>query len=1028
MYKAPLSLQIVSNTLVMAVIESDVKRIFFFSYSAMIENAKAYLGKFATQTDKEVQVFDDELLEELILATPGLMRHYFPGVTIPANLASVPAMPTIRSHFSSDVYVSQQQLGFIDGREKPRQHVIPINTPCVYEITLIARHASGILRFRLEHEEFTHFDILNPGRFASIGNIELAGGQMLNLPIYLTPKASGPLIIPALTLRMGTNTVASLPALPLSVSALVRPVLVGPHVLAALRAFEIAISSGNLIRVFAVYGSSGVGKSRYIDEAMTRLLKNGFDLHHFDGGRSGNDTSERFIKRLLCSLWRLPDPSVMGTSEEDPDTAEAIAADAYGAVCDMVYNWKQERFAAADDEVITTLCRGLASYRGALVIDNVQAFRPEIVSLLQRLCEAVAAVPGQATIILAFNEDELIFNDMARDWLYALRQPHGDAVQTLSLPELSAANAEFFLDSLFSRFASDQTFSQAYPELVKLIRTHILPRPLDLFQFIKGLEDRGAIRAFSQTFTIVDFKVFHESLRSFKGVADREELFDWRMRALGVVPDAKAAVAALTYLGSLSPFELQELSISETSYDALINSCILRWDGRGQVDFYHPSFARYFIDDTLRGRTLDATVKCDLANRLVPRRHRLGPGPEWFGLGYDINADIGDDLAVTAAQFVDQDFSGVAQNYLVADRFLKYLRERQAPNSWWPWLSAVTGAAHIASQGGLRTLTARADYLYDVAQAISALCPPSVQALADWTHIIRETAGYQASSKGDSVGADRLLIRSLHTLEGPAASSLLDSALQAQAQLLNRRCVTLKNLGKRDAALSSAEASKAIAISQRMHGLVCLNWIDMGYVEYGLQSRSTQLRDYWEAACAEFAVQEKTSDDVRNIDVVAKLIEAKLAILNGRFRAGVKGIDALILDCRARRDSFYLLQGLATKGTLLLREALFAPNIRDRNCKHVLEVAGALEDLAASMDQPHRYRTALYLQGKAREAQGDAVRALVDYERAASRSQRIAFDPEGDALLYDVARLCGRVPAPVALTTFAVGDIQLPLP
>lgn len=1029
MYRAPVSLQVVSNTLVMAVIESEVKRIFFFSYSEMIENAKAYLGKFASQTGKTVQVFDNELLEELIVSAPDLMRRYFPSALVPVNPRVVPMLPAIRSHFSSDVYVSQQQLRFIDGREKSRQHRVPIGTPCLYEIGLIARHASGTLRLRIEHEPFAPFTVLNESRVVGIGDIELAGGQMLCLPIYLAPRSSGLLTIPSLNLFVDDKPYLSLPPLEVAVSTLVHPVLVGPSVLAALHDFEIAISSGDLIRMFSVHGKSGVGKSRYLDEATALLLKNGFDLHHFDGARTGNDTIDRFIKRLLCSLWRLPDPLVIGHKGDNVSSSEDLEAESYSTVCDMVYNWKRDQFALAEDEVLAALCHGLASHRAALVIDNVQAFHPDIVVLLQRLCATVVATPGQAAIILAFNEDELLFNDAARDWLRVLRQPQGDAVRTVSLPELSPANAELFLDSLFARFAGDQTFSQAYPELVKTILAHILPRPLDLFQFIKGLEDRGAIRALSSTFTIVDFEVFHASLTSFTGIADREELFDWRMRALNVVADAKTMIAAVTYLSALSPFEIQELGIRETSYDALIDASILRWDGRGLVDFYHPSFARYFVEDTVRGRTLGAAVKQDLARRMATRRHRLGPSAEWFGIGYDVRADIESDLAVTAAQFIDQDFSGVAQNHLVADRFLKYLRERASPDTWWPWLSAVAGAAHIASQGSPRALPTRADYLLDAAKTIATLCPPSEQILNDWTHIIRETAGYVASSKEDSAGADRLLVVSLRTLDTSAAAVVGNSTRQARAQLLNRRCVTLKNLGQREAALAAANTSRTIAAAEGMYGLVCLNWIDMGYVEYGLQSRNAQLRQYWEAACTEFAVRQLgASADVRNIAVVVKLIAAKLAALTGQFRSGVEEIDALILDCRARCDSFYLLQSLATKGTLMLREALLAPADLQIDWVRVLDVARMLEDLAGSMDQAHRYRTALYLQGKVHEAQGDVARALVDYNRAASVRRNKSFDPERDALQYDIARLNGTSSASPALTTFAVGSIQLPLP
>lgn len=80
-YKDPLSINVVSPTLIMALLE-DARVILLFSYSRLNKNARWYLSQFASLTKRTIRVYDDETLEHLIL-THSDVQKFFPTISVP---------------------------------------------------------------------------------------------------------------------------------------------------------------------------------------------------------------------------------------------------------------------------------------------------------------------------------------------------------------------------------------------------------------------------------------------------------------------------------------------------------------------------------------------------------------------------------------------------------------------------------------------------------------------------------------------------------------------------------------------------------------------------------------------------------------------------------------------------------------------------------------------------------------------------------------------------------------------------------
>jgi len=1037
MYRAPLSLHVISNTLVMAVVADNVRRILFFSYSRLVDNAKIHLARFGAHTDKLIQVFDDGLLEQLILNTPEALRKYFPSY-IESNVIVHNSEPSIRSFFSSDIHIGYQQLLPIEGHDRQRQPSIPINTPCMFETLIQSPAIDRSLHLQIDWSGFQQdkVGLLNRATLENLATIELQAGQLLSLPLYFAPCESGVLKIPPVKIVVGNLAVIKLPGLEITVSALVRPSLVGHQIIESLRKLEEVISGGNTIKLFSVSGQSGVGKSRYLEEATTRLLRHNYEIHYFDGCGQENKNFPGYVRGLLCSLWRLPSPDVLNIAQNATYSSSAAErSDEYDLIHQAIYVWSDDDLTKRAGELEGTIATGICNHRAALIVDNVQALPENAVNLLHAIYRRIVARPGQSVMLIAFNEDDLVFNNAATGFLNELSHPGessiGRTVLPFRLPEFNEEQCKLFLDNLFGWSTSKQTFSHSYPHLTHKILHNVMPRPLDLFQLIKGLEDRETIRAEGEWFVICDLDAFEDALQSLN--KDREKLIRWRLQLLNRSADVGITIAALTYFGSLSWSDLDDLQVAEDSYWKLIQASILRQEMTGRIGFYHPSLEKYFAgiienSDLVTWQSKQNLLK--LVQNGVAIQTRIS---ERFALAYDLGEADSDALAATVALFSRGGSFHSMQSRLAGERLLRHIAKIGDDSCILPLLSAVDAAAMAASLGRTASLKVRADYLRMISDRIVDRLPSNDVFIFDWAYIIRQAGGYIAASSGDDEAADRLVVHALSSLSSASAAitGRQRTILRAQADLLNRRCVFLKNLGRRDESVKLGVAALELSHHAGFPDLECLCQIDLGYVEYGLRLHNNRLIDRWTQASSIFEREKKQIIyRLPALEFAVNLVAGSISALNGDYEVAVSRFDHLIFRCREQGEIYYLVQALLAKGVTLLRQAWTTVEMTSLLAENALKIGMAAEDLAASSGLPKRYRSAIYLEGKARETLGDTATALIHYRRAEKVKIREGWNIEKESLEYDIQRL-DKGDADIGgagNTTFSINGKELPLP
>lgn len=609
MYRQALSLKAISNTLVMAVSDQEVRQLLIFSYSRLNNQTKNHLSAFSASTTIEIQSFDGLLLEQYVLKTPIALERFFENhklVRYPISLSGSSSIidVEISSFFSANPQIDEQQLTY---RENPTHlYKIPLWSPCVYQVIIksISIDKRRLLKFDFSEliKPTSYIRVLNERKLQldkGIMRLYLLPGQISGIKLYLSFDRTGNIDIPSVPVHMddGLELDSILPKA-VSVGFITRPALIGSLILNAFKKVERHVSSQHTNLVIAVTGISGVGKSRFLEEIQTRLLKENYEIRGLDGASSACRGANTFIRILLARLWRLPDPL---ENNRISDRASTVQADA--SVYDQVYAliYGDSLSAPISDSllqhIVNIVCQAFQRRRNVLLIDNVQALDNFSIQLLKKVSSSLQGKIGSACLVFAFNEQELLFSEAALYFQQALKDQNTTTPETVhyvELAEFTPNQVKLFLNQLIRSHegGNDASFTNRHPSLTSLILEHVLPRPLDLFQLMKAAEDQEIVKIEYDCFCIIQLDAFHDLIRSLQKTT--ESILEKRWQSLKNNQSAVRSLLLVSLVGDITESLLESTGCDEATLQFLVQAGFLKARPSGEYHYYHQSIERHF--------------------------------------------------------------------------------------------------------------------------------------------------------------------------------------------------------------------------------------------------------------------------------------------------------------------------------------------------------------------------------------------------------------------------------------------------
>jgi tetratricopeptide (TPR) repeat protein len=979
-YKEPISINIVSPTLIMALID-NARVILLFSYSKINKNAHLYLGQFATLTSRTVRVFDDETLEGLILRHAQLAR-FFPGV----SSIELPPVRNIEAHarLSQDPDIEYQAEGVIDSDNRD----IYLSLLSTFSVDVLVQNrgtamnaVSGVISLDLDDlvERYWLFN-QDMSRTAPSVSFNLESGESFFQRFYFRARQPGKMAAPKVTVKVDGQEPNVLSLDSINVSSILAVPLIGRKQNAALATFCHRVSARDKPIFCHLYGRSGTGKSRLLREFRDELLGRGFSIFVFNGENERNSSFDHFVKRLASAISKLPT-----LDHVVRPTAADIGFGTGGsgqALLDLLY-CESLRPSSKPADAIRTILSLLASRRVAILVDNTQFLDANTIDLINTAITETAGTASRNIWVLSLNTEVVTSEMPAANLSSRLRSLAADDPDTFfaeSVDGFTYEDARLYLDEALAGVPSEsgERFTVKYPDTAALIIDRAGTQPLFLEQTLQHAVDRGGLDRRGGRLVVTDIEEFHYAINALPGRIRELIAKRWEFVSARLTGESVLLVQSLAELVSMPMAATRSLGLQRKDILPLVTLGIVDITESNEVRFHHRQHYLFFA-------SLYNEATFSLAHRLL----QVIGSPEYSDQYPFQLITIRDRVG----ELTDQDLQTIS-GIIVKKTIMGAARLRATP-----LMLEIFNRPNLPVDPGIEL------------RVVNTLCQEVKRHVAfenaatafEKAYSIRLARRHRYLRYGEEYhGFVHDYANSFFALhrDGEALplleSSLRDfpsfqfstetSRLLARGKLLNRLCVALKTVHDLSAAEQTVKESLGIAESIHDLRLVYKNYIDWGYIYHGFKKHNDDLVLKWNAAIKIF--QQGAAMDASMLDERASYLlhSAELQIL-ACDQGAIETINEGIRYSRRTLTPFHEVKLLLLR---VVAEWVSGTGEDSRNLVRWLDQA---EDRAVATRTQRSYWVVFYARATLAWKAGDHEQSATHFLTALEQLAKILTDP-----------------------------------
>jgi tetratricopeptide (TPR) repeat protein len=898
-YRDPISINVVSPTLIMALLD-DARVILLFSYSRLNKNARLYLGQFASLTSRKIRIFDDEVLEDLILVHADL-NTFFPKVARD-RLPSLQAI-TAYARISQDPDIEYQTENVFDA-DSQDIYLNLLSTFCVDVLvenkSIHSSPVAGVIR--LDRNDLTdRFWLFNQDIAEVQASVPftLQSGESFFKRLYFRARQTGKLAPPTIEVNVNGQDTQVLSLDPLEVSSILAVPLTGKPQNDALASFQHRVSAIDKPVFCQIYGRSGTGKSRLLREFRDVLLGRGFVTFTFNAENERNSSFDHFVKRLTSTVSKLPmlDHVVRPTAADTGFAAEGSGE----ALLDLLY-CDTSRPSSNPAKTIKTILTLLISRKVAVVIDNMQFLDASTIDLINTAITETGGMPARNVWVLCLNTEVVTAEMPAANLsarLSSLAAEYPDAAQSVKLEGLSNEDARLYLDQALAADASEnaERFSVTFPQTTSLILERVGTHPLFLEQALQLAADRGGLGLRSGRLRVIDIGAFHAAIEDLPSRIRQLIAKRWEFVGEKLSDGAVLLVKALAEFITMPMQLAYTLGVQRDDILTLTSLGLVDISESNEVAFHHRQHYLFFAD-------IYGEAPATLAQMLLEAIETSGRSEQYPFQRVALREGLGQltdsDLLSIAAVVIDKTNTGPARRRAtplllevfnrpdlavdprvelqVVNTLCQEVKRHVAFNSA---AIAFEKAYSLRRSRQRRYLPYGDDYhrfVHDYANSFFALHRDG-EALPLLESSLREFENFQFQSEG--------------------------TKLLSKGKLLNRLCVALKTIHDLPAAEQIAQESLAIAESLGDTRLTYKNYIDWGYLHHGFYRSNDELARLWGKALEVFQQNASFDPSIAHERASYLLHSAELKILDRDRTGAIETIEEGIRYSRRTLTPFH---------------------------------------------------------------------------------------------------------------------------
>ena len=562
-YKTKIDLKTLAATLVMAEIE-NVNSILFFCYSEINNNTKTKLNSYSVSNQKNIFFFDGIVLDQLILKyKDDILPQFFPDlqtvVTHKDFLTDIPQSTALcylerNPFFNGTPEFDMQNLFELQDLKLGEVigiHLVIINP----DLNKASKYSIEVVFSKTEN----FFEVIIPNSSNKMqnkiicDNIELTAGATMRKSIYLKLQSREPQVkLPVIICKCGTKKIGEFRFPMIKTLRTRQTAFLGSNYIEQRDYICKACLNKKRLSIIYIYGSSGTGKSRIINECSIKFVAHGYHIIKLVNSTQSNHSTYTMLKELVFSLYGFTDELieyVIHNSYEELENYNNVTYKEIFRILKCIYN-NRNSLSQIDILEYTAIYEKMAKGKYFFVVDDIQYWDDSAVAFLkefyhyslgmQRKCNSVIAVVANTDVL--YNQQTIEF-----------------------LAEIVSKNNNYELDICQYNLTGFETVNQSYLFLKEILEieddfediedlTNFSLKPKYITEVANYLQDIKAIEFVSNKAFIADKSFFKSSLKilpkNIKAILDKR----WSLYLVNIGKenkDYKMIISSILFLGSV---------------------------------------------------------------------------------------------------------------------------------------------------------------------------------------------------------------------------------------------------------------------------------------------------------------------------------------------------------------------------------------------------------------------------------------------------------------------------------------------
>lgn len=575
-YSANISLNVISNTLVMAMIDF-ADEILIFSYSKIKRPALKKLIQFADISQKSLKIFADDSLEEIILVHIADLRDdFFPNFLMNEKYKqSLP--PYVSCNIFCDpvtAYTMDMNLGCIP-RKPTKINFDSILCLSVLIFNQSARDISVTIKLNWDNTK----NCFKPLNCNGEESLQLAPNTTIIKKIYFKTVIYKKILRYPSVIVSSENFYKCFPFGSTKCSWIGECSLQGYSYKKIKGQFQGKLFNSPFFRGLNIYGTSGTGKSRLLKESEHMALANGFRVVRFSVDKKNNTENfvEKIIAEFICTLYDIPNLEEYIQASNSSNLNEI-----YSMILTIKSHQIQQPY--LKEIVVPIIVQKLMYTKCYISFDNLQYFPDQFISFLNDLVENLLLTNQhcKSRMGFTFNTDYIYNQDECMDFYSKIISNKENLYNVKLKGFASNGEATVFLNQLMPNMNIDSFY------IDKIIDASD-NNPFYIKSYLEQLETEGILCQKDDCYVIMPFK-YNEFTKNVSNISEnvRETVKNrWNYYLLNHDEDSSIKILSLLHIFQyLNNNLVEKFSLSKSLIIELHNYHFLKTETGKEVVYY----------------------------------------------------------------------------------------------------------------------------------------------------------------------------------------------------------------------------------------------------------------------------------------------------------------------------------------------------------------------------------------------------------------------------------------------------------